>query len=328
MAAVPTVSVIIPSYRRLERLPALIESYLAQGADEVVVVLDGPHRDWQAVLSGAAGDARVQVIELPLNRGLALARIAGLDVARGEVILVTDDDVLPGDGLVSRHREFHGEHRNHVLMGYMPVDLPSSRGPDEAATRLYARDYEKQVANWLNANSHSLLGSLWGGNVSLSRELYLRAEHYRSSQRLNYNEDLDLGIRLDRVGAVATFDPGALASHQHRRDFGGFVVECVVRGEAVADLEKRWGFLPGQLVPLVRIPGDYRQTAAWLQRLIGARDDAGAVEYAFRFAYRSAGAVHAWAAQDAIARLLRRGLTMRGYRLRSLQHAATNAIAR
>jgi glycosyltransferase involved in cell wall biosynthesis len=303
----------------LERLPPLIESYLAQGADEVVVVLDGPHRDWQGILAGAAGDARVQIIELPVNRGLALARIAGLDNARGEVILVTDDDVLPGRGLVARHREFHRKHRDHVLMGYMPVDLPARRGADEAATRLYARDYEKQVVNWRNANSHDLLGSLWGGNVSLTRELYLRAEHFRSSQRLNYNEDLDLGIRLDRVGAVAEFDPQALALHQHRRDFTGFLAECVLRGEAVSDLEQRWGFLPGQLVPLIRIPNGYSRIAGWLQCRIAARDAAGAIEHVLQFGYRLAGGLRAWAGQDAIARLLRRGLTMRGYRVRSTQ---------
>jgi len=44
------VSVVIPSYHRLERLPALVEQYLGLGADEVVVVLDGPHDGWQAAL--------------------------------------------------------------------------------------------------------------------------------------------------------------------------------------------------------------------------------------------------------------------------------------
>ena len=322
MTSLPTVSVIIPSYHRLHRLPPLIEAYLEQGADEIVVVLDGQHSGWRGVLGRfvaegkAASAKRVRVVELPANRGLALARIAGLMQATGDVTLLTDDDVVPGPELLACHREFHGTHPNHVLMGYMPVDLPARRSRDESATFLYARDYETQVANWHGASSHVLLGSLWGGNISLRRELYAKAEDYKPSQRLNYNEDLDLGIRLEKVGAEAAFDPRARAGHQHQRNFAGFTAECVVRGEAVRDLELRWGYLPPQLVPLVRIPDGYRRSAAWVQRRIAARDNPGALERMLRLGYRAAGLLRLWPVQDAIARLMRRGLAMRGYRMR------------
>jgi glycosyltransferase involved in cell wall biosynthesis len=321
-----TISVIIPSYRRLERLPGLVERYLDQDADQVVIVLDGPHEGWRTTLARELEDPRVTIVELPTNRGLALARIAGLTEARADLILATDDDVIPQPGLVARHRAFHASHRDHVLMGYMPVELPARRGRDEAATYLYASDYEKQVDVWRKTESSTLLGSLWGGNISLPRELYLRAEHHKPSQRLNYNEDLDLGIRLDQLGAIAEFDDGALALHQHHRDFAGYTAECVVRGEAVADLEQRWGFLPAQLIPLVRIPRAYRPQAAWLQRRIASRNTKGMVEGCLQLAYRVAGVLHAWSVQDAIARLIRRGLAIRGYRMQSARNAITSGL--
>ncbi|WP_165314436.1 glycosyltransferase [Agromyces protaetiae] len=324
----PTVSVVIPSYRRLERVPPLVAAYLAQGADEVVVVLDGPHPGWRTALADVASEASV-VIELPENRGLALARIAGLEAASGDVVLAVDDDVEPGDGLVERHRAFHAGGGDRVLLGYMPVSLPVRRGRDDAPAFVYARDYERQAAVWRSADASSpespvspessslVLGSLWGGNFSLPRDLYLRAEALAPSIRLDYNEDLDLGIRLERLGATARFDPLARAAHHQVRDLAGFRREAVQRGAAVADLERRWGTRPPQLVPVVTIPASYHGALARGQRRIAASDRPELVERTAVAVYRVAGVLHVWRLQDGVVRFLRRGLAMRGYRQRT-----------
>ena len=312
----PRLSVVLPSYRRLPLLPAVVAAHLREGADEVVLVLDGPHAGWREALSDLLANERVVVLELPSNRGLALARIAGLETARGDIILMADDDVEPRPGLIDRHRRFHAANPGHVLLGYMPVPLPARRAPDAAATYLYARDYEAQARVWEAPDSDVVLGSLWGGNVSVPRELYLLAEAYKPSERLDYNEDLDLGIRLRAVGARGAFDGEAMAWHHHHRDLAGFARESVVRGEAIRDLERRWGSVPPQLVPLVTIPPGYQRLAGWVQRRIAARSTPGVLERVIRAVYRGAGAARAWRVQDGVTRLLRRGLVMRGYRQR------------
>ncbi|MET0781301.1 MAG: glycosyltransferase [Microbacterium sp.] len=316
----PSLAVVIPSYRRLEKLPDLIASYRAQGADEVIVVLDGPHPGWQLAL----GDARERaaILELPKNVGLALARIAGLEAATSEVILAVDDDVEPGPGLVDRHRAFHRDLADRVLQGYMPVALPARRGPDDSPSYLYARDYLLQVEGWKRGDSTTILMSLWGGNVSLPRGLYVRAEKLKPSVRLEYNEDLDLGMRLLELDAAAAFDVGATATHHHSRGLRGYMRECLARGGAIADLEDRWGERPPQLTPLVVIPPTYNRALARVQRSIASHQVAGP---ALRFSvliYRGAGLVRAWKLQDGVARMLRRALAMRGYRLAGATRSA------
>lgn len=306
-----TLTVVIPSYRRLDRLNDLAERYLDQGADEVVIVLDGPHPGWESALPEREG---VLVRELPENRGLALARIAGLEASSGEIVLAVDDDVEPGPGLVDRHRRFHTG-GDTVLQGYMPVTVPHPRGRDQAPTYLYARDYETQVDGWRRGDSSTILNSLWGGNVSLPRDLYLRAEQVKPSERLEYNEDLDLGIRLLRLDATASFDEQARSSHHHSRGLDAYLRECFARGGAVADLEKRWGERPAQLTPTVTIPAGYNPVLGWAQRRIAARDSDGLVQSAVIAVYRLSGIMQNWRLQDASARLLRRALIMRGYRL-------------
>ncbi|MCU1404416.1 MAG: glycosyltransferase [Glaciihabitans sp.] len=311
-------SVVIPSYRRLDRLAPLIEAYLAQNADEIVVILDGPHPGWRSALAGVLTSPAVVVEELPVNGGLALARIAGLVKSTGDVVLITDDDIVPAAGLVERHRAFHSNNPDSALLGYMPVALPPRRGRDQAATYIYARDYENQVASWRTAapgDSHQLLQSFWGGNASIDRKLYEAAELFKPSQRLNYNEDMDLGLRLDMIGAQAAFDPAALSWHHHERGYAAFTRECVVRGEAVFDMQQRWNDLPGELLSLVQIPSTHSRIEGSLQRGIGARDTPGLTEHVALLGYRISGALSIWKVQDAIARFVRRGLAMRGYRL-------------
>ncbi|PZF66305.1 hypothetical protein DEI81_01425 [Curtobacterium sp. MCBD17_013] len=319
MSHLPTISVVVPSYRRLDRLSDMLDHWLRQDLDELVVVLDGPHDGAEAALARATADPRMRLITLPENRGRSIARSVGLEAATCDVVLVADDDVLPLEGLVERHRAFHAEHPRSALLGYMPVRLTPRRGRDEAATRIYARDYENQVAVWRTGDAMTLLTSFWGGNASIPRDLYREAEAYRPPVELGYNEDLDLGLRLAAIGAGAGFDERAAARHLHTRGIDAFVAECVVRGEAVADLEDLWPELPGQLGDLVVVPATHGRLGR-IQQHIGDRDTPGTSESIIRIAYRVAGVFRAWRLQDALARFLRRAMAIRGYRLRRALH--------
>lgn len=320
----PTLAVVIPSRNRLNRLPGLVATYLQQNADAVVVVLDGPHPDWPDVLGSLVDDRRVVVVELDPHLGLALARIAGLRAARSDVILIADDDVDPAPGLVSSHRTFHATHPRSALLGYMPVMLPQHRGRDQAATYIYARDYENQVAAWREGTSDDRLAAFWGGNASVPRTLYLEAESHKPSAPLAYNEDLDLGLRLRAIGAGADFDEAALGWHQHKRDFRSFVRECETRGEMVSALQQRWSWLPESLLTLVEIPTTHPWLARHAQKALGRRDNPGLLDAVIIGAYHLSGMLHFWRSQDAIARFMRRGLAVRGYRrARSRADAST-----
>ncbi|WP_019180965.1 glycosyltransferase [Microbacterium yannicii] len=311
-SAPPSVAVVLPSFHRLERLPPLVSEYRRQGADQIIVVLDGPHPGWRDILPPP--DDRLSVIELPANVGLALARIEGLRHARGDVVLAVDDDVIPGENLVATHRSFHADGGDRVLQGYMPVALPRRRSRDDAPSYIYARDYEAQVRVWRRSGSETILRSLWGGNVSMPRDLYERAEAAKPSQRLDYNEDLDLGIRLLALGATAEFDDAARAAHHHSRGLRAYMRECEVRGHAVWDLEQRWGERPTQLGSLVEIPPPYNRVLAAGQRSIAARDRGGVVQAFAVATYRAAGLLRVWTLQDGVTRFLRRALALRGYR--------------
>jgi len=87
----PTVSVIIPTYNRADRVTRAIDSALAQTVPpmEVIVIDDGSTDNTQEVLA-AYGD-RIHVV-YQANAGVSAARNTGLELATGELIALLDSD--------------------------------------------------------------------------------------------------------------------------------------------------------------------------------------------------------------------------------------------
>jgi len=90
---VPTVSVLIPTFERVDFLGRAIDSALRQTFDdlEVIVVDDGPS---EAIASFVRShpDKRVRLVRHEHNRGVAAARNTGIAAAAGSFIGFLDDD--------------------------------------------------------------------------------------------------------------------------------------------------------------------------------------------------------------------------------------------
>ena len=110
-------SIVVPCYNEQECLAALHKrltaaARAAAGEDyELLLVNDGSKdKTWPMMRALAAKDPRVVAIDLSRNHGHQLALTAGLDLARGEAILIIDADLqdppeLLGDMLAAMKRE-------------------------------------------------------------------------------------------------------------------------------------------------------------------------------------------------------------------------------
>jgi glycosyltransferase involved in cell wall biosynthesis len=99
----PDVSVVIPTHNRRRLLGQAVRSALGQTAVEVeVVVVDDGSTDGTAEAVAALRDDRIRLVRHRRPLGVALARNAGADAARGTWVALLDDDDLWAPDKLSR----------------------------------------------------------------------------------------------------------------------------------------------------------------------------------------------------------------------------------
>ncbi len=224
------VSVVVPTYRRRDGLSEVLAPLLADPATlEVVVVVDGGDDGSLELLQGlAAAEPRLVPLGTP-NAGGAAARQHGVDRARGEVVLLLDDDVVAGPGLVSGHARHHRDATDLVVLGHMPVTVPPRRHPSRFSALLYAADYDGMCRRY-DEDPRLVLLRLWGGNVSLRREQLHRVPYDSGPFRRTNHSDRDFGLRCADAGLVGRFDRTLLAAHRYDRPATAFARDARKQG--------------------------------------------------------------------------------------------------
>ena len=135
MTEQPLISVIVPVYNVEAYLDTCLESIVSQTYRnlEIIVVDDGSTDSCGTICDRWAGqDERIRVIHQP-NGGLSAARNSGLDVMKGELVMMVDsDDVMRADA-INALLETRRQHPDaDIVMGsYVTFDSESLSWPVE-----------------------------------------------------------------------------------------------------------------------------------------------------------------------------------------------------
>ena len=217
--AVPSVSIVIPTYNRRERLARVLRALDKQSAGpetfEVVIVDDGSTDGTAGWLTSLRPAYELRAIS-QANAGPARARNAGVEAARGELLLFLDDDVEPSQDLVSEHLRSHGEDANLVVIGPL-ASLSHYRQPWVAWEQ---EKLEGQYAAMLRGDWEPTFRQFWTGNASVRRAHVLAAGGF--NPEFLRAEDVELGMRLDRRGIKFRFNPDARALHYAERSLASW----------------------------------------------------------------------------------------------------------
>lgn len=236
----PEVSVVIPTRDRCENVVRVVRRVLEDpGEDlEVVVVDDGSTDGTSRALQEIAEHDRRLVPVRQEGSGKRVATRTGTEHARGRILVLLDDDVLPAPGTVRGHLEAHGDREDLLVVGYMPTVVPEPVTGASFATLMYAREYEGRCASY-ERDPSLILRHLWMGNVSIPRAAMLRL--VRTAAPFGYrHEDRDFGIRAAAAGLTGVFDRRLRAEHQHARTVEQFARDCVQQGAGAAEIAGRY----------------------------------------------------------------------------------------
>ncbi len=204
-------SVVIANYNRPDLVKRLLEDLASQSIDaryfEAIVVDDGSTLDVRTVLDPAEFPFALTVHRQD-NAGAAMARQKGAELARGKVVVFLDDDMRVGELFLEGHLSLH-DAASTVVLGQLRPDA------DIATMPLFEKFFARMLSNKadeLLAGKKKLRGhGVYTGNVSMDRELFLRAGGFDPQFRAL--EDEELGLRLEKAGARLLFSDKGESVH-------------------------------------------------------------------------------------------------------------------
>jgi glycosyltransferase involved in cell wall biosynthesis len=273
----PSISVVVPTYNRRERLHRVLTALAHQDFDEpfeVIVVSDGSTDGTDEYLANGEAPLPVRVASQP-NRGPGAARNRGVELASGDLVVFVDDDVVATPSLLRMHVEAHRRLGPAVV-----IIGPMLTPPDHSMSpwiRWEQRMLEKQYAA-MNAGEYDATPrQFYTGNASVRVEHVRRAGGFDATFRRA--EDVELAYRLDAAGLTFHFEPTAVGYHYAERSFESWhgAARLYGRNDVVfaRDRGQAW-ILPfiaegfGRHHPLVRAAVRISLRAPWLARAAAA----------------------------------------------------------
>jgi serine acetyltransferase/GT2 family glycosyltransferase len=203
-------SVVIATYNRQDLLRRLLRQLDAQTIDpsrfEAIAVDDGSTEDTRERLCDLVTRYAHRIVRQE-NAGAAAARQRGVELARGKVVVFLDDDMQIAPTFLERHLEKH-DAPDTVVLGRLRPDAKLAEMP--LFERFYARVMKAQNDE-LVAGKPVRGHNIYTGNVSMPRELFLRAGGFDPAFRAL--EDEELGVRLEKAGARFVFANDAESIH-------------------------------------------------------------------------------------------------------------------
>jgi GT2 family glycosyltransferase len=208
-------SVIIPTYNRraalLETLEALARVDYPTGRWEVVVVDDGSSDDTEEAIEAWVEEHPSLAVryQRQSNAGPAAARNRGASMARGEMLIFIDNDIIVEPTFVRAHLEAYAAHPRSWILGRIthPEAMratPFGRYRDDCWEAFHAAHPGAAVQETAGMSA---------ANVSIPAADFRRLGGFDEDFTIASSEDWDLGMRARRAGIRVLYHPGIKVLH-------------------------------------------------------------------------------------------------------------------
>ena len=231
--SVPAVTISLVTWNGLRWLPGCLDSVAAQTLDDYeLLILDNGSTDGSVewLRERAAGEPRITLVDSDVNLGYARAHNRNIDLARGDVVLLLNQDVELDPGFMAAAVKVLSK-RSDVgsVQGRLLRLSPAGVRTDAFDTtglvmyrdrRVVSRDQLSKAGD----SRASTAGPVWG--VDGAAPVYRRSaietarlprtgggREVLDEDFFSYKEDVDLAWRLRRLGWSAWYEPDALAWH-------------------------------------------------------------------------------------------------------------------
>ncbi|MCL2253048.1 MAG: glycosyltransferase family 2 protein [Lachnospiraceae bacterium] len=241
--SLPTITIIVPYFNKWTRTKYLLESLNyqegAEGIFDVIIIDDGSDPPIGSFIK------KTYLFPLQIiyqnNSGRSAARNSGLHMAKGEVVLFIDDDIILPPSFIRKHSEIHAKRKN-VFVHNPIYDLPeytllSNPENGEYYDFLKIKTPGKSLGKRLSLNAvfdnreqfektgrmsrlEKLITEIlltegteslrWigcvGGSISICRKTALKFGGFDMNFKVWGGEDFEFGYRLIKAGLEIVYD--------------------------------------------------------------------------------------------------------------------------
>lgn len=201
----PTVSVVVPFHRNLAFLRRCLAAFHPLAAHtELIVVADGAVDDCRPLIQ----EFGARLLEIPGPSGPAIARNRGAAVARGEVLVFVDSDVVAAPDALERIVErFKAEKHVQALFGTYD-DVPGAGN--------FVSQYKNLAHAFVHRSSRTVAATFWSGLGAIRTRAFWSVGGFDERFPRPSIEDIDLGYRLHARGYAIRLDHDLRGCHLKR----------------------------------------------------------------------------------------------------------------
>lgn len=239
-------SVSIPFHEGYDRLARTIASLTQQTYSkdlfEVVVVADANHTDAKLITDEYKRKINVKLVTLPHQTGFgpARSRNAGIDVAKGDVIVSLDSDMICPPNFLESHMLWFHKSNKIATIGLRKFVEASSIQPEDIirdfrlacllpevcsiSNTVAGCHIDKRIPELKQLKIHPHPGNCFhGGNVAYWRDDALHIGLWDEDFNGNYGyEDIEFGQRLFQKGTRLVYESGATTYHQESNSVSAY----------------------------------------------------------------------------------------------------------
>ncbi len=231
-------SVVVATYNRCDVLARTLEHLARQAFPrdqyEIVVADDGSTDGTAAMLRTVGGPVPLRHAVQP-HRGASAVRNLGWRASRGRVVLFIDADFWADPGLLAAHHRHYPAGASRIAVQGATMIHPDS------LTTPFMR--VKQVSPDLTVRSRHRMSPyhVVSRNISMLRGDLEAAGGFDEGFPGYGYEDLDLALRMDAMGVVFEYDPGARGYHHHVETLDGVLAKMSEAGMCAVYVWRKHG---------------------------------------------------------------------------------------
>jgi GT2 family glycosyltransferase len=262
------ISIIIPTVDRIKLLKKCLDVVSAQSVDkntlQVIVVNDGGNHKLFAPLLSCNFNFELKIIDLPFNKGPAIARNYGIDHADGEIIVFLDDDSLPHENWFKNLLEAWEKMPYYDGIGGYLIS------PKDTT---FISKISSDLDNWfLEQNNYNGESNFFGaGNASYKKNALKNIGGFSDCFKFASGEERDLNFRLIKNGAKLKIMRNILVFHERKVSFINFFKRNSLNGATSYIIHKKHpeikfypprSYIDLYFIVVRKYPGFYRKIAA------------------------------------------------------------------